>query len=78
MCRSSAQGGRRCSGSNPVRSAAAQSGSSRNWDGSPETAAETRFHDLRDSGYTGPIDQDGHKIAEGAEADRLLADRDRL
>ncbi|HWO61423.1 MAG TPA: hypothetical protein VNO31_15445 [Umezawaea sp.] len=32
----------------------------RTWDGSPETEADTRFFDLRASGYTGPIDQDGH------------------
>jgi len=37
---------------------------SRNWDRSPETEAETRFHDLRASGYTGPIDQDGHVVTD--------------
>jgi hypothetical protein len=26
--------------------------------GKPETAADRRFFDLRESGYTGPIDQD--------------------
>jgi hypothetical protein len=35
---------------------------SRNWDGSPETASDTRFHDLRQSGWTGPIDQDGNRV----------------
>lgn len=33
---------------------------SRNWDRSPETEADRKFHDLRASGYTGPIDQDGN------------------
>ena len=37
---------------------------SRNWDRSPETAADTRFHDLRESGFTGPIDQDGHAVTD--------------
>ena len=32
----------------------------RRWDGQPETEADTRFFDLRDSGYTGPIDQVGY------------------
>lgn len=31
---------------------------SRNWDKSPETEKDTRFHDLRASGWRGPIDQD--------------------
>lgn len=35
--------------------------SSRKYDGSPETPAENRFFDLRESGYTGWIDQDGYK-----------------
>jgi hypothetical protein len=29
-------------------------------DGKPETDADTRFFDLRESGYTGPVDQDGN------------------
>jgi hypothetical protein len=33
---------------------------SRRWDGEPETDADRRFLDLRDSGYTGPINQDGY------------------
>lgn len=37
---------------------------SRNWDRSPETPAETRFHDLRESGFTGPIDQDGYAVTD--------------
>ncbi len=32
----------------------------RRWDGKPETEADTRFFDLRESGYTGLIDQDGN------------------
>jgi hypothetical protein len=31
-------------------------------DGKPETEADKRFFDLRESGYTGPIDQDGHAV----------------
>ncbi|GGQ88301.1 hypothetical protein [Couchioplanes azureus] len=34
---------------------------SRRFDGKPETAADKRFFDLRASGYTGPIDQNGNK-----------------
>ena len=34
-------------------------------DGKPETAADKRFFDLRESGYTGPIDQDGRKVTGG-------------
>jgi hypothetical protein len=34
---------------------------SRNWDKSPETPKDKKFHDLRASGYKGPIDQDGDK-----------------
>lgn len=40
---------------------------SRNWDRSPETDTDRRFHDLRDSGYTGytgPIDQDGNAVTD--------------
>jgi hypothetical protein len=32
-------------------------------DGRPETAADRRFLDLRESGYQGPIDQDGYAVA---------------
>jgi len=31
-------------------------------DGKPETAADKRFFDLRASGYTGPINEDGRKL----------------
>lgn len=34
----------------------------RNWDGSPESDRDSMFHDLRDSGWRGPIDQDGNKV----------------
>jgi hypothetical protein len=32
-------------------------------DGQPETDADRRFFDLRESGYRGPIDQDGYPVA---------------
>ena len=38
---------------------------SRRWDGQPETDCDTRFFDLRESGYTGPIDQDGYAVTDG-------------
>jgi hypothetical protein len=44
---------------------------SRNWDKSPETSKDTKFHDLRASGYRGPIDQDGDKarlVGKGRDA----------
>jgi hypothetical protein len=37
---------------------------SRNWDGSKESEKDSRFHDLRESGYKGPIDQDGNKVED--------------
>jgi hypothetical protein len=33
-------------------------------DGKPETEADKRFFDLRESGYAGPIDQDGHAVPQ--------------
>lgn len=33
-------------------------------DGKPETDEDTRFFDLRASGYEGPIDQDGYAVTE--------------
>ncbi len=33
----------------------------RRWDGQPETETDTRFFNLREGGYTGPVDQDGNK-----------------
>lgn len=35
-------------------------GPTRRPDGKPGTAADKRFFDLRESGYTGPVDQDGN------------------
>ncbi|WP_432838907.1 hypothetical protein [Dactylosporangium sp. CA-092794] len=35
---------------------------SRRWDRQPETDADRRFFDLRESGYTGWIDQDGYAV----------------
>jgi len=70
MCRSSAQGGRRCSGSKSggsSRSSAGGQRASRRFDGKPETEADKRFFDLRESGYTGPIDQDGNAANEHAD-----------
>ena len=44
---------------------------SRRFDGKPETAADTRFFDLRASGYRGPIDQDGNAVTSGRAKDIL-------
>ncbi|MGO1055608.1 hypothetical protein [Crossiella sp. CA198] len=54
----------------------ASSPRSRRVDGHPETSADTRFFTLRASGYTGPIDQDGHPVTIGVAAEilRRLAD----
>jgi hypothetical protein len=35
---------------------------SRRADGRPETARDERFFDLRESGYKGPVDQDGRVV----------------
>lgn len=40
-------------------------------DGLPETPADERFFDLRESGYAGPIDQDGRTVTAGREAEIL-------
>jgi hypothetical protein len=37
---------------------------SRNWDRSDESPKDKRFHDLRESGYRGPIDQDGYAVSD--------------
>ena len=42
-------------------------------DGRPETTADTRFFDLRESGYDGPIDQDGRKVTSGPTVEILAA-----
>ena len=44
-------------------------------DSKPETAADTRFFDLRESGYDGPVDQDGRKVTSGRAAEILAAMR---
>jgi hypothetical protein len=36
-----------------------------------ETEAYMRFKALRDSGYTGPIDQDGNQVTSGKAAEIL-------
>jgi hypothetical protein len=46
-------------------------------DGRPETAADTRFFDLRESGYDGPIDQNGYKVTTGRATEILAAMRRR-
>jgi hypothetical protein len=46
-------------------------------DGRPETAADKRFFDLRESGYDGPIDQDGRKVTSGRAVEILAAMRRR-
>lgn len=46
---------------------------SRRPDGKPETPADTRFFDLRESGYRGPIDQDGYQVTSGRAAEILRA-----
>lgn len=50
---------------------------SRRFDGQPETDADRRFFDLRESGYTGPINQDGYAdtTSEGAGILRRMAER---
>lgn len=68
MCRSSAQGGRRCPGRKNSRPAGGHApAASRRADGRPETDTDKRFFDLRESGYTGPIDQDGYATNEHAD-----------
>jgi len=44
-------------------------------DGKPETQADKKFFDLRESGYTGPIDQDGNKAETGRAASILASMR---
>ena len=45
--------------------------------GRPETTADTRFFDLRESGYDGPVDQDGRMVTSGRAAEVLAAMRRR-
>lgn len=37
---------------------------SRRPDGKPETEKDRKFFDLRESGWTGPIDQHGNAVAD--------------
>jgi hypothetical protein len=46
---------------------------SRRCDRKPENASDTRLFDLWESGYTGPIDQDGYAVTTGPEAESLRA-----
>jgi hypothetical protein len=103
MCRSKANGGRRCpghvntshaqtsttattaavtatTGSVPGREqvdqmAAALSADRTGWDGQPLNEWSRRQYALRESGYTGPIDQDGYPdtTSEGAGILRRMA-----
>ncbi|OHU47260.1 hypothetical protein BKG82_26770 [Mycobacteroides chelonae] len=44
---------------------------SRRIDGKPETEADRKLFDLRESGYNGPVDQDGN-IPDPATASPLM------
>lgn len=46
---------------------------SRRVDGLPETEADRRFFDERESGYTGPLDQDGHRVPADDLGAQILA-----
>jgi hypothetical protein len=41
------------------------------WDGKPLSEKDRRFYALRESGYKGPIDQDGYPDTTSAGADTL-------
>ena len=43
--------------------------STRRADGRPETESDTRFFDLRESGYAGPIDRDGNAVMTRTDSD---------
>jgi hypothetical protein len=45
------------------------SDNTRRIDGKPETDADTRFFDLRESGYKGWVNQDGHATEETRDSD---------
>jgi hypothetical protein len=45
----------------------------RRFDGLPETDADRRFFDLREAGWTGPIDHNGYADTE-SEAAEILRD----
>lgn len=83
MCRSQSQGGRRCSGQSRGTSgggfsnarvdamAAALPADRTGWDGKPLNERDRRFYALRDSGYEGPINQDGYPDTTSDAADTL-------
>jgi hypothetical protein len=45
--------------------------SSRRWDATPETSRDRKCFDLRESGYTGPIDSNGNAVTTGPDAETL-------
>jgi hypothetical protein len=50
-------------------------------DGKPETAADKKFFDLRESGYAGPVDQDGNAVTTSTnptEGERMTTNRSRI
>lgn len=47
---------------------------SRRLDGKPETDADKRFYKERESGYTGPLDQNGRRVPADDPAAKILAD----
>jgi len=49
---------------NPIPEPAGTTPVTRRVDGRPESDADRRFFDLRESGYLGPIDQDGSAVAD--------------
>ena len=52
-------------------------GKSRRWDGEPETEFDRKFFDLRESGYTGPINDRGEAdtTSEAAGILRRMAEQ---
>ena len=52
-------------------------GVSRRVDGQPETPADEKFFNLRESGYRGPIDQDGNIPAADDPMTKVLRDLQR-
>lgn len=56
--------------------ASEQSGA-RRLDGSPETAADRRCFDMRESGYAGPVDPEGRNVTGGRAVEVLAAMRRR-
>jgi hypothetical protein len=84
MCRSAAQGGRRCNGHKTQTATATVPGRAdvdrmgadlpadrKGWDGKPLNERDRRFYALRESGYQGPIDQDGYPDTTSEHADTL-------